>query len=341
LRHALSDLLASEAAPSIRTRIEPLLVPMADCRLALPVEIRNYTDFYSSIHHATNVGALFRPDNPLLPNYKHVPIGYHGRASTLVPSGTQVRRPEGQTKPPDAEAPLFGPCRRLDYECELGIVIGHGNRMGEPIPVDEAEAHILGFCLVNDWSARDVQAWEYQPLGPFLAKSFATTVSPWLITPEALAPFRIDPPSRPPGDPAPLPYLQAAAPRTLAIETRVALSTEAMRAKGLPAQVLSRTRFAEAMYWTPAQLVAHHASNGCALAPGDLLATGTLSNAEPESWGSLLELSRGGKQPVALDSGESRTFLLDGDEVVMSARCTASGRAPIGFGLCTGRILPA
>jgi fumarylacetoacetase len=341
LRRALSHLLGGEVGQPIRQKIAPLLTPIAAADLLLPVAMPNYTDFYSSVHHATNVGALFRPDNPLLPNYKHVPIGYHGRASTLVPSGAEIRRPRGQTKPADADLPVFGPSRRLDYECEFGIVIGPGNTMGEPIPIDEASDHIAGFCLVNDWSARDIQAWEYQPLGPFLAKNFATSVSPWLVTPEALAPFRRAPLPRPDGDPHPLPYLQARDAWTLDLIVQVTLSSAAMRDKGLAPQVLSRSGFSEATYWTPAQLVTHHASNGCALEAGDLLATGTLSGPDPSSWGSMLELSRGGKQPIALDSGETRTFLQDGDEVTLSARCEAPGRVGIGFGACAGLIVAA
>ncbi len=298
---------------------------MDACRLHLPARVGDYTDFYVGIHHATNVGKLFRPDNPLLPNYKYVPIGYHGRASTIGISGESVRRPNGQTLPPGASEPNFGPSRRLDYELELGIWIGPGNARGEPIDIAEAGEHVAGFCLLNDWSARDLQAWEYQPLGPFLSKSFATTVSPWVVMPEALEPFRCAQPARAQGDPQPLPYLfdmhdqQRGA---FDLELEVLLHTEAMRARGLPAEriTLSSTRH---MYWTVAQLVAHHSVNGCALQPGDLFGSGTLSGETPQSCGSLLEITGGGKQPLTLPGGETRTFLEDGDEVILRAAACA------------------
>ena len=269
----------------------------------LPCVIGDYTDFYVGIHHATNVGRQFRPDCPLLPNYKYVPIGYHGRASSVRVSGEPVRRPNGQRKPPEAEAPEYGPSRRLDYELELGLWVGRGNALGEPIPVGEAGDHIAGYCLLNDWSARDLQAWEYQPLGPFLAKNFLTSVSPWVVTAEALAPFRKPMPPRPDGDPAPLPYLDEPADRAagaLAIQLEVTLSTAKMREQGVPAHVLSRGSADAAMYWSAAQIVAHHSSNGCNLQPGDLIGTGTLSTGSDEGLGSLLEISRGGKQPLEL-----------------------------------------
>ena len=294
------------------------------------------------IHHATNVGRVFRPDNPLLPNYKHVPIGYHGRASSVVPSGTPIRRPNGQR--PGPEGPSFGPCERLDYELELGVWIGPGgNALGEPIPIGEASAHIAGYCLLNDWSARDLQAWEYQPLGPFLAKNFGSTVSPWVVTPEALAPFRVPQPPRPEGDPRPLPYLLDETDQregALALELEVLLLTPGLRANGLAPHRLSLSD-ARHMYWTAAQMVAHHASNGCNLQPGDLLGTGTLSAPGAEGCGSLLETTQSGKKPVVLASGEERRFLEDGDEVILRARARREGFVPIGFGECRGAVLPA
>jgi fumarylacetoacetase len=339
LRTQLSALLAEDSAA--RARVEPCLHAAADCTLHLPARIGDYTDFYVGIHHATNVGRVFRPDNPLLPNYKHVPIGYHGRASSIVPSGTPVRRPNGQR--PRPEGPSFGPCERLDYELELGLWIGPGNDLGAPIPIGEAASHIAGYCLLNDWSARDIQAWEYQPLGPFLAKSFASTISPWIITPEALAPFRAAQPPRPEGDPQPLPYLldaadQAAGGLDLALEAL--LATPGLREKGLPPHRLARSS-ARHMYWTAAQMVAHHSSNGCNLRPGDLLGSGTLSAPEPEGCGSLLETTRGWQQPVRLASGEERRALEDGDEIVLLARAERQGFASIGFGECRGRVMPA
>ncbi|HWI86254.1 MAG TPA: fumarylacetoacetase [Sphingomonas sp.] len=340
LRRRLSKLLSDQTHREI---VEPMLHSAADCAMHLPAAIGDYTDFYVGIHHATNVGALFRPDNPLLPNYKYVPIGYHGRASSVRPSGVPVVRPYGQRKGPEEEAPSFCPSRRLDYELELGIWVGPGNELGHPIPIGEAREHIAGFCLLNDWSARDLQAWEYQPLGPFLAKNFHTTVSPWVVTAEALAPFRVAQPARPASDPAPLPYLsdatdQASGAFALALEVRIA--TAAMRAQGMTPFVLSRGP-ATNMYWTMAQIVAHHASNGCNLQPGDLIGTGTISAAGEEGFGSLLEISRGGKQAVTLPTGETRTFLDDGDEVMLSAVARSQSHVPIGFGLCSAVILPA
>ncbi|MBW8269574.1 fumarylacetoacetase [Caldovatus aquaticus] len=341
LRARLSELLAL-GSPE-RPRVEPCLHRAADCTLQLPARIGDYTDFYAGIHHATNTGRQLRPDNPLLPNYKHVPVGYHGRASSVVPSGAPVRRPNGQRKPAGEAAPSFGPSRNLDYELELGIWMGPGNPLGEPIPIAEAGARIAGFCLLNDWSARDIQAWEYQPLGPFLAKSFCTTVSPWVVTPEALAPFRIAQPPRPEGDPAPLPYLLDAADQregALAVELEVLLLTPGLREKGLPPQrvALSHTRH---LYWTPAQLVAHHACGGCNLRPGDLFGSGTVSGPEEGSFGSLLEATRGGRKPLRLPSGEIRRFLEDGDEVIFRAHARREGFASIGFGECRGTIRPA
>jgi fumarylacetoacetase len=340
LRARLSELMSDTAH---RPRVGPHLHAADACRMHLPAAIGDYTDFYVGIHHATNVGKLFRPDNPLLPNYKHVPIGYHGRASSVRPSGTPLIRPSGQLKAPDSDTPTFGPSRRLDYELELGIWIGQGNELGAPIPIAKAADHIAGFCLLNDWSARDLQAWEYQPLGPFLAKNFMTTVSPWVVTAEALAPFRMPQPPRPEGDPRPLDYLWNEADQqegALAIELEVSLSSAKMRDAGLAPARLSHGP-ASNMYWTVAQIVAHHASNGCNLNSGDLLGTGTISAPTDDGFGSLIELSRGGKQPLELPSGETRTFLEDGDEVILSGRAVADGWTPIGFGACRGTVLPA
>ena len=340
LRHAVFALLSETTH---RDAIAPNLHPAGSAAMKLPFAIGDYTDFYAGIHHATNIGKLFRPDNPLLPNYKYVPIGYHGRASSVVPSGTPVRRPKGQTKAPGADAPGFGPSARLDYELELGIWLAGDNALGEAVPIDEAAARIGGYCLLNDWSARDMQAWEYQPLGPFLAKNFATSVSPWVVTVEALAPFRIAQPARPDGDPAPLPYLLDAADQregALALTLEVALTTAAMRGAGAAPHRLSRTP-ANALYWTPAQLVAHHASNGCDLHSGDLLGSGTISGAEEGTQGSLMEISRNGAAPITLANGETRRFLQDGDEVVMNARAAAAGFRSIGFGPCRGVVEPA
>ncbi|BCD89427.1 fumarylacetoacetase [Pseudomonas solani] len=343
LRRQLQDLLA-EGSPA-QARLEALgaeLLPAAaDCQLHLPARIGDYTDFYVGIHHANNVGRLFRPDNPLLPNYKYVPIGYHGRASTVCVSGTPVHRPNGQTLPPGAEVPNFGPSKRLDYELELGIWIGQGNAMGDAIAIGEAEQHIAGYCLLNDWSARDLQAWEYQPLGPFLAKNFATSVSPWVVTAEALEPFRTAQPARPEGDPQPLPYLLDAndqARGAFDIQLEVLLQTAAMRERGQQPQRLALSN-TQHMYWTVAQLVAHHAVGGCKLQPGDLFGSGTLSGPEADAFGSLLETTFGGKQPLSLANGEQRTFLESGDEVILRAWCEGEGRVRIGFGECRGRVL--
>lgn len=345
LRGALMDFLAEGSAQRERLQGmgESLLQPMDRCQMHLPAKVGDYTDFYVGIHHANNVGKLFRPDNPLLPNYKYVPIGYHGRASTVDVSGATVKRPNGQTMPPGATEPSFGPSKRLDHELELGIWIGPGNARGESIPIREASSHVAGFCLLNDWSARDLQAWEYQPLGPFLSKSFATSVSPWVVTPEALEPFRCAQPARAEGDPQPLPYLfdeQDQQQGALDIELEVLMLTAAMRDKGQPAQriALSSTKN---MYWTVAQMVAHHSVNGCSLQPGDLFGSGTLSGSSADSLGSLLEITQGGKLPLELPSGETRTFLQDGDEIILKARCRRNGQASIGFGECRGRVMPA
>ena len=338
LRQRLQELLSDE---QYRDDVEAQLVGQSEVRFHLPCFVGDYTDFYVGIHHATNVGKQFRPDNPLLPNYKFVPIGYHGRASSVRASGEPVIRPNGQRKAPDSDSPEYGASRRLDYELELGIWIGEGNELGAPIPIGEASDHIAGYCLLNDWSARDIQAWEYQPLGPFLAKNFLTSVSPWIVSPQALAPFRKPMPPRPAGDPQPLPYLSDTADRetgALAIELEVTLTTERMRAAGVAPHILSRGSADAAMYWSAAQIVAHHSSNGCNLQPGDLIGTGTLSTESAGGLGSLLEISQGGKQPVQLASGETRTFLEDGDEVTMKAWCEDEG-VRIGFGECVGRVV--
>jgi fumarylacetoacetase len=339
LRLRLSDLLSDER---YRDDVEPQLIGQSEVRLHVPCLVGDYTDFYVGIHHATNVGRQFRPDNPLLPNYKHVPIGYHGRASSVRPSGEPVIRPNGQRKAPDADVPDYGPSRRLDYELELGLWIGRGNELGAPIPIREAGDHIAGYCLLNDWSARDLQTWEYQPLGPFLAKNFLTSVSPWVVSPQALEPFRKAMPPRPAGDPQPLPYLDDKSDReagALAIQLEVTLTTEKMRAEGRAPHTLSRGSADAAMYWSAAQIVAHHSSNGCNLQPGDLIGTGTLSTDGNSGLGSLLEISEGGTQPIALESGETRSFLEDGDEVTLRAWCQAVGAVRIGFGECVGRVV--
>jgi fumarylacetoacetase len=341
LRARLSELLAV-GSPQ-QGKVEKLLHAAADATLCLPARICEYTDFYAGIHHATRVGKLFRPDDPLLPNYKHVPIGYHGRASSILPSGTPVRRPNGQLKLPDAERPILAPSRRLDYELELGAWIGPGNNLGQPIAIADAARHVTGYCLLNDWSARDIQAWEYQPLGPFLAKSFATTISTWIITPEALAPFRIAQSARPQGDPAPLPYLMDGDDQrggAIDLELEVLLITPGLTEKGLPPHRLALSN-ARHMYWTVAQLVAHHTSNGCNLRPGDLLGTGTISGPDIDGSGSLLEATNGGSSPISLASREERRFLEDGDEVILRARGRREGFASIGFGECRATILPA
>ena len=344
LRASVSRLLraGSPAARKDSVRKE-ILVPMADAAMSLPAEIGDYTDFYASVHHATNVGSMFRPDNPLLPNYKHVPIGYHGRASSIVASGALVRRPSGQLKDAAAEAPTFGPTRLLDYECEVGWFVGRGNALGSPIPLEQAESHIFGLCLVNDWSARDVQAWEYQPLGPFLAKNFATTISPWLVTLEALAPFRAPAYGRPSGDPQPLPYLDAESNRMhggVEIALEVLMASAKMRDAGDPPAKLSGTSFTN-MYWTIAQMLTHHASNGCNLRPGDLLASGTVSGPGKSERGCMLELTWRGAEPVRLPSGEERKFLQDGDELILRGACERPGFRRIGFGECRGTVAPA
>ncbi len=324
-------------------RFSKWLVPMNQAELFLPVAVGDYSDFYTGIHHALAVGKMFRPDNPLLPNYKWVPIGYHGRTSSVVVSGTPVVRPNGQTKAPEGAAPTYGPSRRLDYEVELGFVIGPGSRLGKPVGIKRALDHVFGVVLLNDWSARDLQAWEYQPLGPFLAKSFATTVSPWIVTLEALEPFRCPAFPRVGEDPRPLPHLADEADQRAGgygIGTDMYLRSAQMRATKLAPVRLSRCSFRDA-YWTPAQIVAHQASNGCNLQPGDLLGSGTLSGTEAGSAGSMLELTQGGGSPLQLPSGETRAFLADGDEVIQRGRCEAEGAVPIGFGEAAGVVKPA
>ena len=343
LRHELLHLLDEKTLQRERLQAmgDRLLVPMADCQMHMPAQVGDYTDFYVGIHHAMNVGKLFRPDNPLLPNYKYVPIAYHGRASTLGVSGMPVKRPSGQTLKPGAEAPDFGPSKRLDYELEVGVWIGQGNEAGEPVAIGRAGEHIAGFCLLNDWSARDLQAWEYQPLGPFLSKSFATSISPWVVTAEALAPFRAAQPARPEGDPPPMDYLfdeQDQAGGALDIELEVLLLTARMKEQGIAPQRLSLSNTLN-MYWTVAQMVAHHSVNGCKLQAGDLFGTGTLSGPHPGQLGSLLEMTEGGKRAVELPNGETRTFLEAGDEVILKARCRKDGEVSIGFGECRGVVI--
>jgi fumarylacetoacetase len=345
LRSLVSGWLrADEQERSVRQHaIEPLLVAQNSVAMLLPAVVGDYTDFYASIFHATNVGSMFRPDEPLLPNYKHVPIGYHGRASSVVPSGTPVRRPVGQVKPENASEPLVFASRRLDYELEVGLFVGLGNALGEAIPIQKAEQHVFGVCLLNDWSARDIQAWEYQPLGPFLAKSFATSISPWVVTMDALVPFRVPASPRPEGDPVPLPYLDAENVRTrggLDLRLEVALSTRRMRQLGQPPQVVSRSNLRH-LYWTLGQLITHHASNGCNLRPGDLVGTGTVSGPTRESRGCLLELTWRGTEPLTLPGEETRQFLEDGDEVVFRGWCERDGAIRIGLGECRGVVTPA
>jgi fumarylacetoacetase len=341
LRQLLSDVLSD---PKNRRKFSKYLVPMKKAELFLPVAIGDYSDFYTGIHHATTVGRIFRPDNPLLPNYHWVPIGYHGRASSIMVSGTPVVRPNGQTKGLDAAAPVFGPSKRLDFELELGFVIGPGNPLGKPVPIAKAMDHVFGVVLFNDWSARDIQAWEYQPLGPFLAKSFASTVSPWIVTLEALEPYRCAAFDRAPGgQPPPLPYLHSETDQRAggyAIDMEMYLRSAKMRARNMPPQRLTRSNFRHS-FWTAAQIVTHQASNGCNLRPGDLLGSGTISGPTPDSLGSMLELSQAGKAPIALSSGETRVFIEDGDEVIQRSRCAREGYATIGFGEASGVIKPA
>ena len=332
--------VGTEEGEEAQSMASDLLTPMADATMLLPCDIGDYTDFYASVHHATTVGAMFRPDNPLLPNYKWVPIGYHGRASSLVPSDAPVHRPMGQTRPDQEQPPVFGPTKRLDYELELGTIVGVGNDLGRSIPIEHASDHLFGVVLLNDWSARDIQGWEYQPLGPFLAKNFLTTISPWIVTFDALAPFRVARAVRPAGDPSPLDYLDDADDAKaggIDVQLEVFLTTKAMREQGHGAFRVSQGNFKE-MYWTVAQMLAHHASNGCNLRPGDLLGSGTISGPTPESRGCLLERTLGGKEKFKLPTGEERAFLEDGDEVTFRGWCERKGYARIGFGECRGRV---
>lgn len=344
LRARLSELLGSDSCPAaVRAQVQRCLIPQKSVEMLLPADIRGYTDFYASLHHATNVGRLFRPDQPLLPNYKWVPIGYHGRTSSLVASGTPVRRPQGQFKPADAAAPTFGPSQSLDYEVELGALIGPGNAAGHPIPMANAAQHLFGVVLLNDWSARDLQSWEYQPLGPFLAKNFATSLSPWVVTMEALAPFRVPAFARSSGDPAPLPYLSDAADAAqggIDLTLEAWLLTAQMRAAGTGPHRLSTGNFRD-MYWTLAQLLTHHASNGCNLQPGDLLGSGTVSGEAREARGCLLEMTARGAEPLRLPNGEERRFLQDGDEVILRGFAERAGARRLGLGECRGLVLPA
>jgi len=323
-----------------RHALEPLLIPMKDVDMLLPVEIGDYTDFYASVYHASNVGRMLRPENPLLPNYKHLPVGYHGRSSSIIVGGTPIHRPSGQTKEDAAAGPTFGPTRQLDYELEVGTFVGRGNSMGEPIRIESAEEHLFGLCLLNDWSARDIQKWEYQPLGPFLAKNFATTISPWVVTLEALEAFRTPAFQRPENDPSPLPHLDSPANRKsggIDISLEVLLSSAQMRKKQMSPMLLSSGSFRD-MYWTIAQMLTHHTSNGCNLRPGDLLGSGTLSGPAKESRGCLLELTWRGEEPIRLPTGEVRKFLEDGDEVIMQGYCQRQDFVRIGFGECRGIV---
>ena len=342
-RRKVTKILSEKVDGKTRKIVERNLIPISEAVLLMPSEIGDYTDFYCSIYHATNVGSMFRPDNPLLPNYKYVPIGYHGRASSIVISGTDIKRPHGQNRS-DAEAPpVFIPCKNLDYEMEVGFFVGQGNELGTSIPIGEAEKHIFGLCLVNDWSARDIQAWEYQPLGPFLAKNFATTISPFVVTMEALAPFRSKAFERDAGDPAPLDYLADDNNEKFGgidINLEVFIQTEKMRNENIEPHLLSRSNMKD-LYWTIGQMLTHHASGGCNLQTGDLIATGTISGKEKSERGSMLELSWRGTEPIELPNGETRRFLEDGDEIIMKGYCEREGFRRIGFGTCRGRILTA
>ena len=342
LREALSRALRADtdAGEVARASVDDILVPMAGTRMRLPAAIGDYTDFYASIFHATNVGKMLRPDNPLMPNYKHIPIAYHGRASSIVVSGEPCKRPVGQTKAPDAQAPSFGPTTALDYETEIAFYVGPGNPLGQPVSIDEAEDHIFGLCILNDWSARDIQAWEYQPLGPFLAKSFASHLSPWVVTLEALAPFRRSAYKRPAGDPAPLAYLLSPENESQGgfdLNIEVMISSEKMREQGLDPVGLAVTNM-QHLYWTIFQMLTHHTSNGCNLRPGDLMGTGTISGPTEEALGSILEITKRGANPIGLPTGEERKFLADGDELIMRAWCEGGGARRIGLGECRAVI---
>ena len=343
LRRDVAFLLDERTSVSGQNEVTQSLVPMADAQMSLPVRIGDFTDFYASIFHATNAGRIIRPDNPLLPNYKYLPVAYHSRVSSIQLSGAGVRRPNGQVKSPPLDRPQFAPSARLDYETELGVYIGTASSLGNPIPISSAGKHVFGFCLLNDWSARDIQVWEYQPLGPFLAKNFATTVSAWVVPAAALLPYRVPAFVRAAGDPAPLPHLsdpddQRAGGIDITLETH--LLTARMRQAGAAPLKLSSASFANT-YWTVAQMIAHHTSNGCNLLTGDLLGSGTVSGPDETGWGSLLELTHGGRKPLQLPNGEGRWFLEDGDEVILRGHCSRKGAARIGFGECRGRVLAA
>jgi fumarylacetoacetase len=342
-RSRLSELLAG--TPGEESPIDPLppgaLVPMSEAEMRPPTEIRDYTDFFASIYHATNVGKLFRPESPLLPNYKYVPVGYHGRASSIVLSGSEVRRPKGQILSNGSKTPTFGPSQMLDYEAEVGFFVGQGNALGQSVSIDDAEDHIFGICIANDWSARDIQSWEYQPLGPFLSKSFATSISPWVVTWEALEPYRTPAFFRPPGDPQPLPYLSSEKDKNaggIDLTIEVYIRSMLMKEGHMRPSRLSAASLAD-MYWTPAQMLTHHTSNGCNMQPGDLFASGTVSGPEMGSQGCLLELTRRGAEAIALPTEERRTFLHDGDEIIMRAFLQREGAVRIGLGECTGLIV--
>lgn len=343
LRLELIELLSENYPEEFRWEIENALIPISEVTFLSPFKIGDYTDFYCSIYHATNVGKLFRPDNPLMPNYKWIPIGYHGRASSIVVSGEDVVRPKGQNHSNEDAPPVYIPSKALDYEMEVGFFVGKGNNLGETIDIKDAEEHIFGLCLVNDWSARDIQGWEYQPLGPFLGKSFATTVSPFVVTMEALAPFRVPAFEREEGDPQPLDYLANEANEKhggLDIKLEVYIQTEKMRDENIEPFMLSRSNLKD-LYWTIGQMLTHHASNGCNLNTGDLMATGTVSGKEDSERGCLLEMTKRGAEPVELPSGETRKFLEDGDEIIMKGFCEREGFRRIGFGECRGKILSA
>jgi fumarylacetoacetase len=341
LRLGLSRALSTEHSKA--ASISQHLTPMAQADVRMPVAFRNFTDFFASVFHASNAGRMFRPDTPLMPNYKYVPVAYHSRASSVRISGQAIKRPLGQRKGPNDDAPTFGPSRNLDFELELGAFVGIGTELGQPVAVGKAAEHVFGYCLLNDWSARDIQAWEYQPLGPFLGKNFGTTISPWVVTAEALAPFRVGAFARPDGDPAPLPHLTDADDQAhggLDITLEAYFSTEAMRRSGTAPLRITQTSFA-LMYWTIAQMVAHHTSNGCNLEIGDLIGSGTVSGPEKMSWGSLLELTARGREPIELPGGETRGFIEDGDEIIFRGFCAGPGHKRIGFGDCRAVILPA
>ena len=342
LRHSLFALLELGASPAQMTTLRSCLIAMVDCEFTVPTQIGDYTDFYTSIHHARNVGRIARPDAPLTPNFQWLPIAYHGRASSVVVSGSKFRRPMGQSMPPGASAPVFGPCTRLDYELELGLFIGTGNAMGKPVTLAQAESHMFGVCLLNDWSARDIQFWEMAPLGPFLGKNFCTSISPWIVTMEALAPFRL-PFQRPTDEPQPLPYLDSAQNRAtggLDIALEVQIESARSRAQGQGGMAVSRTNFRH-QYWTFAQMVTQHTMGGCNLQSGDLLGSGTISGPTPAEAGAIIELTQGGKKPITLANGEQRAFLHDGDAVILRGWCEKPGCARIGFGENRGEVLPA